>query len=218
MEDATQAESMAPTELGEAELEILCGFLRETAAQLLAVNKDLLNRELHTPAVLELLKQYAGEKGVRSLVVAKIERPASNAGGDADTSASGQDAGSDTQSSIRQDGNVEISFDTKVQYLGPNAQSLAFLKREDYAKLDLAAGIDLEKVLDAGISADASSGTPAEEHIDLSSQIQVVNLGYLGQDSNLFELASTYVDFSFMPLFQDYKSKTQVANTGADQS
>ena len=88
---------MAPTELGEAELEILCGFLRETVAQLLAVNKDLLNRELHTPSVLELLKHYAMDKGQRSLVVAKIERPAANAGADGDTTASAQDgSGSDT--------------------------------------------------------------------------------------------------------------------------
>lgn len=47
---------MAQTELGEAELEILCGFLRDTVTSLLAVNKDLLNRELHTPDKLELLK------------------------------------------------------------------------------------------------------------------------------------------------------------------
>lgn len=35
----------------------------------------------------------------------------------------------------------------------------------------------------------------------------------MGQDSNIFELASTYVDFSFLPLFQDFKAKS--SNTGA---
>jgi hypothetical protein len=40
-------------------------------------------------------------------------------------------------------------------------------------------------------------------------------LGFLGQESNIFELASTYVDFSFLPLFTDYKTKT--SNT-ADQA
>lgn len=44
--------------------------------------------------------------------------------------------------------------------------------------------------------------------VDLSSQLQVVNLGYLGQESNIYELASTYVDFSFLPLFTDFKTKT----------
>ena len=46
-----------------------------------------------------------------------------------------------------------------------------------------------------------------------------MNLGYLGQESNIFELASTYVDFSFLPLFHDYKNKTQIKNPSAtDQS
>jgi len=104
--------------------------------------------------------------------------------------------------------NVEVHFSMKVEYLGPNAQTIAFLKREDFAKLDLSASMDLEKVLESGITSNESATTPANESIDLASQIQVINLGYLGQDSNLFELASTYVDFSFMPLFQDYKNKT----------
>ena len=52
-------ENMAPTELGEAELQILCKFLQETIASLLAVNKDLLNHELHVPEKLDLLKQFA---------------------------------------------------------------------------------------------------------------------------------------------------------------
>ena len=54
--------------------------------------------------------------------------------------------------SIRNDANMEINFSTKVEFLGPNAQSIAFLKREDFAKLDLNSGMDLDKVLDAGIS------------------------------------------------------------------
>ena len=51
--------------------------------------------------------------------------------------------------------------------------------------------------------------------VDLGSQLQVVNLGYLGQESNIFELASTYVDFSFLPLFQDFKNKSAGSNAGA---
>ena len=52
----------------------------------------------------------------------------------------------------------------------------------------------------------------------MSSQIQVINLGYVGQDSNIFELASTYVDFSFTPLFKDYQTKKQSSSAGGDQS
>ena len=126
---------------------------------------------------------------------------------------------SENGSSFRQDGNVEMYFSNKVEYLGPTAQTIAFLKREDFAKLDLQSGIDLDKVLEAGIDGGASASTQTvAEQTDLSSQVQVVNLGYLGQDSNLFELASTYVDFSFVPLFNDYKTKTQVSSSGVDQS
>ena len=108
-------------DLGEAELEILCKFLLETVSSLLAVNKDLLNRELHTPAKMDLLKQFAQDKNQRSLVVAKIEKPSSNTSVDgADTTASARDA-SGSESSMRQDGNLEITFSTKIEYMGPNA-------------------------------------------------------------------------------------------------
>lgn len=198
-------------ELGEAELEILCKFLQETTTSLLAVNKDLLNRELHTEETLELLKSFAMDNSLRSLVVAKIEKPQADASVDGEaTGDSTQDVSmSDAQSSMRVDGHISISFSTQVEYLGPTAQTIAFLKREDYAKLDLNVGI---------APADSASANPADERVDLGSQIQVVNLGYLGQDSNIFELAATYVDFSFMPLFKDYKQKTQVANTGGQES
>ena len=81
---------MVATEIGEAELEILCKYLVETVSSLLAVNKDLLNRDLHAPAKLELLKQFAADKSLRSLVVSKIEKPSTNASvdGTVDTSAS----------------------------------------------------------------------------------------------------------------------------------
>lgn len=36
----------------------------------------------------------------------------------------------------------------------------------------------------------------------------MINLGYMGQESNVFELAATYVDFSILPLFQDFKYKS----------
>ena len=48
--DADNNETMPTTEIGEAELEILCKYLVETVSSLLAVNKDLLNRDLHTPS------------------------------------------------------------------------------------------------------------------------------------------------------------------------
>ena len=125
---------------------------------------------LHTPEKQELLKAFALEKGQRSLVVAKIEKPATNTSVDGVDTSSNQEA-SDSQSSIRPDGNIEISISTKVEFLGANAQTIAFLKREDYSKLDLSGGIDLQ-ARDVNIStADTASGNPPEEGTDLSSQI-----------------------------------------------
>lgn len=43
---------------------------------------------------------------------------------------------------------VEIYFSDKVEYYGSAAQTIAFLKREDYSVLDLKAEIDLDKMLD----------------------------------------------------------------------
>lgn len=40
----------------------------------------------------------------------------------------------------------------------------------------------------------------------------MINLGYLGEDSNIFELAATYVEYSFLPLFQTYKKKSTSAD------
>ena len=56
-----------------------------------------------------------------------------------------------------------------MEYLGPSAQSIAFLKREDFAKLDLSVGMDLEKVLEAGITSADSASTHGGESQDLSN-------------------------------------------------
>lgn len=42
----------------------------------------------------------------------------------------------------------DIVFSEKVEYFGNGAQTIAFLKREDYSVLDLKAEPDLEKLLD----------------------------------------------------------------------
>ena len=55
----------------------------------------------------------------------------------------------------------------------------------------------------------------------LSSQLQILNLGYVGEDSNLFELAVNYVEYSLIPLFNTYRTSIgkigeEKANTGLD--
>ncbi len=36
----------------------------------------------------------------------------------------------------------------------------------------------------------------------------MLNLGYVGEDSNIFELAVNYVEYSFIPLFSTYKTSS----------
>ena len=100
-----------------------------------------------------------------------------------------------------------------MEYTAGSAQTIAFLKREAYSVLDLRASTsDLPEQLD--ISAEAPSSNTQATSNDLSCQMQVVNLGYVGKDQNIFELASTYMDHSFLPLFTDYKKRTSQAADG----
>ena len=163
-----QNETMG-TEYGEAELEILNRFLQETCSSLLAVNKDLLNRELHLPEAVEILKAFAQDKGQRALVVAKVEK---DAGEQSKTQTEASASDSNRSSVPVVDANIELVFSTKVEYLGHNAQTVAFLKREEYAKLDLKPDLELEKVLDSAIASGSSdAGQTAEQRVDLSEQI-----------------------------------------------
>jgi hypothetical protein len=146
------------------------------------------------------------------LVIAKIDK---QAGDQNQSKQETTDSDSANRSSLTLDANTELHISAKVEYLGSNAQTIAFLKREEFAKLDLKLELAIDKVLDSAIASGSSeAGAAVEERVDLSAQVQILNLGYLGQDSNIFELASTYVDFSFLPLFHDYKNKTQIKNTG----
>jgi len=40
----------------------------------------------------------------------------------------------------------------------------------------------------------------------MARQLQVLNLGFSGEDSNIFELGATYVEYSLLPLFNSYKA------------
>jgi hypothetical protein len=75
----------------------------------------------------------------------------------------------------------------KVQYTGQNAHTIAFLKRDNFVLLDMSR------------TDDEGEGNP------ISRQLQVLNLGYIGEDSTIFELAHTYVEHSLLPLFQSYQ-------------
>jgi hypothetical protein len=45
----------------------------------------------------------------------------------------------------------------------------------------------------------------------------VLNLGYVGEDSNIFELAVNYVEHSFIPLFSTYKTASGSSVAQSDE-
>lgn len=73
-----------------------------------------------------------------------------------------------------------------MQYRGGASQSIAFLKRTAFPVLDL-------KV--------------QHEGWNLSHQIQIINLSFIGEDKVIFDMANTYVDYALIPFFSSYKNK-----------
>jgi hypothetical protein len=90
---------------------------------------------------------------------------------------------------------IELRISLKIQYLGQVAHTIAFLKREAYSVLDI---------------------KQSENPKHLSGQLQVINLGYMGEDATIFELATTYVEYSFLPLFNAYKQGGSKTTIGLD--
>lgn len=48
-----------------------------------------------------------------------------------------------------------------------------------------------------------------EDGNPISRQLQLLNLGFIGEDATIFELAHTYVEHSLLPLFQSYQQAKQ---------
>jgi hypothetical protein len=78
------------------------------------------------------VKQFAEDKQTRSLVIAKVDRSQGDQEQPPMTKADDTD-----QMSMQTEGSVQVLFSEKVEYLGTTAQTIAFLKRESYAVLDL---------------------------------------------------------------------------------
>jgi|LauGreDrversion4_2_1035121.scaffolds.fasta_scaffold860643_2 hypothetical protein len=68
---------------------------------------------------------------------------------------------------------VDIVFSEKVEYFGNGAQTIAFLKREDYSVLDLKSEPDLEKLLDQTVNSQSQKTAIDfnEDRTDLSVQL-----------------------------------------------
>ena len=81
---------------------------------------------------------------------------------------------------VIQKSDEDIMVSLEVEHKGPTCAILAFIKRE---------------------------GQGALEEKQLGAQLQIVNLSYISPDSTPFELLHTYLQNSFLPLFNTYKGQ-----------
>ena len=183
-------------DFNEQDMEYLNQYLAATCFTLLNVNKDYFYKELHDPINQATLKQFAIEKKQRALLIAKIDRAKEIAKDDKGQSPLPKE-GEQQQPELDGEGQIELKFSLKVQYLGKTSHVIAFLKRESFQTLELRGTTDVAR--------------------HLSSQLQILNLGYIGEDSNIFELAATYVEYSLLPLFNTYKTGSGAQSTSDDK-
>jgi hypothetical protein len=152
----------------EAELEILGKFFIESVHQLLGVNKDLINRELHPQGSNEILTRFASDKNQRTIVFSKVEKPDSN---------EEEVKSVDPQDKKEAATSIKLYISDKVEYQGTTAQAVAFLKREPYKLLYLKDKLNMEvgKMPSVTPGNDATpGGDPSaldQEDVDLSSQL-----------------------------------------------
>ena len=131
----------------------------------------MFNKEVHGADNQKIISSFASDKALRALVVAKVETKPS-----ASSSLENSES-QDLSSSLLAlaEGAIELRFSTQVEYLGSTAMTVAFLKRENYSRLDLKPEVDITKALEMATiseSEQASEATAAEviqDQIDLST-------------------------------------------------
>jgi hypothetical protein len=116
---------------GEQDLSSINLFL-QTCCPLLDYNKDKFYKTLHEPSNQDLLNQFVLDRNLRVLLISKIDQSQDE----------GKDALPDGPEKTKLTELLQgddLKFSCKVQYHGPIAHSVAFLKRDMYAVLDLSA-------------------------------------------------------------------------------
>jgi dynein heavy chain 1 len=182
--DTTQDTEDAVETISRDELEVFNDYLTSISTALLDVEStDYFHKFIHTEENLNIIRTFLSDKQNRSLIVSKIEEFSKLIGEDEGKG----DQRDTTQDTIETEDNksiVSIALDLKITYRGVDAQSIAFIKRQHVSMLNLK---------------DARRG--------IGKQLQILNLGYVGEETDLFRLANIYVDNGLIPLFASYKSK-----------
>lgn len=139
----------------EQELENLGNFFIESVHQLLGLNKDLINRELHPNGTNEILNNFASDSNRRTIVFSKIEKAAD----------SEELKNSDPQEK-KEAVTVKLLISDKVEYQGVAAQTVAFLKREPFKLLSLK---DKSSIEEKSPTPTGEAAEIEEEYVDLSA-------------------------------------------------
>ena len=176
---------------GEQNIEVLNSYLTACCVTLLDLDKDYFYKALHKLDNQELVRNFANERNQRSLIVCKMEQEATAS---EPVLPSTEPKGLEPISPPRAKEVVEFALE--VAYKGTNTQAIAFMKREQYATLDLSIH-DLAK--------------------HMAVQLQVINIGYIGEDSTPFVLTNTYIVNSFAPLFQSFEAARYPKGVGEEE-
>lgn len=117
-------------------MENLNAYLAATCYTLINVSKDYFYKELHSPVNQATLRSFAVDKKLRTLVVARIDKPTTTNIAEANEEVKGvevNNGGKEEVNAGEEAAAVEIVFSVKVQFLGQMAHSIAFVKREAHA-------------------------------------------------------------------------------------
>jgi hypothetical protein len=170
------------------ELEVFNEYLTSVSTALLDLESpDYFHKFIHSEENLKIIQSFVTDKNYRSLIVSRVEEFSKPTMGDV-----GEDSKiiekEDEEDTINTDDSknrsVSIVLDLKIGYKGGDAQSIAFIKRQRINTIDL-----------------------HKSKRGVGKQLQVLNLGFVGEETDLFRLANIYVDNGLIPLFASYKSK-----------
>jgi len=194
--DATQdSEDFGGEIITREEQEVFNDYITSVSTALLDIeSQDYFHKFIHTEENLNLIQSFITDKQNRSLIVSKVEefvKPVKEKEDEDENKEETKEVVETNESENKS--MVTITLDLKVTYRGGDSQSIAFIKRHNSSLIDVKKG-----------------------RKQIGKQLQIFNLGYVGDEIDLFRLANIYVDNGLIPLFASYKSKKASDDTNND--
>jgi dynein heavy chain 1 len=177
------------------DLAVFNDYFIEVSTALLGLDShDYFNKLVQTEENLNKIMAFVTNKQNRTLIVSKTEEFSKVIESKEERKIDAQEGAEEdiimTEGESQSKSIVNIEIDLKVNYRGEDAQSIAFIKRQLYPIINLKEG---KKAI--------------------GRQLQVINLGYAGEEIELFRMANIYLDNGLIPLFTSYKSKKNQDDT-----